>query len=116
VAEEVSKEAKAKEREVKGKEREVWAALRQVEDEAAALLGVISFLFFFLFLPFFPSSFLCRILLASFVGFFCSFVFLCGILLRFSFPITLALSKLIGQSQRDRDVSSLLLCKSSSSY
>ena len=98
MAEEVSKEAKAKEREVKGKEREVWAALRQVEDEAAALLGVISFLFFFLFLPFFPSSFLCRILL------------------RFSFPITLALSKLIGQSQRDRDVSSLLLCKSSSSY
>jgi hypothetical protein len=93
VAEEVSKEAKAKEREVKGKEREVWAALRQVEDEAAALLGVISFLFYF-----FPSSFLCRILL------------------RFSFPITLALSKLIGQSQRDRDVSSLLLCKSSSSY
>ena len=53
MAEEVSKEAKAKEREVKGKEREVWAALRQVEDEAAALLGVISFLFFFLFLPFF---------------------------------------------------------------
>jgi len=53
VAEEVSKEAKAKEREVKGKEREVWAALRQVEDEAAALLGVISFLFYF-----FPSSLL----------------------------------------------------------
>ena len=106
MAEEVSKEAKAKEREVKGKEREVWAALRQVEDEAAALLGVISFLFFFLFLPFFPSSFLCRILLR----------FSCRILLRFSFPITLALSKLIGQSQRDRDVSSLLLCKSSSSY
>jgi hypothetical protein len=33
-------DAKAKEREIKDKEREVWEALRRVEDEAAALLGV----------------------------------------------------------------------------